>query len=230
MEHLDCTSWMTNIQLFFIGGGWATSFPIHTPVLAGLSRDWQGVTQYTAHLLLSGLSVSVHNRKNPRLVSLSYSTLSLEQRQRRSGMVGIGRERCWDGDNNRYLACLQEAMAHVHDHVLLVVHFRFWCLAILWPDLLIGTRGWFLTIWPLILCQHKLNKYLWPMITSMMRYCHSQRLLFICGGILTNPIRDARDRWQWRRRDESGMWPIVLSRPWWAMNYNPRLWQRLSWN
>lgn len=80
MKHLDCASWRTNIQSVYVGGGWATSFPIYTPVLVGLSRDWMDVTQHTAHLLLSGLSVSVHNSKDSQTVFFFYSAFYLWNR------------------------------------------------------------------------------------------------------------------------------------------------------
>lgn len=109
LKDLDWASWRTNIQLVFVGGRRATSFPIYTPVLAGLSRDGPVVTQHTAHLLLSGLSVSVHKSRLSTSFLLLFSVLSLEQMQHRSGMVRIGIERCWGGDNNSYhlrlLAC-----------------------------------------------------------------------------------------------------------------------------
>lgn len=71
-------------------------------------------TTHSSPASLRTLGLRAQQQRISRSVLSLYRVLSLEQRHHRSGMVAIGRKRCWDGDKNRYhVACLQQSMAQV---------------------------------------------------------------------------------------------------------------------
>lgn len=75
---------------------------LHSSISRALQRRAGSHTTHSSPASLGTFSLNAPQQRLATSFLLLFNVLSLEQRQHRSGMLGIGTERCWVGDNNSY--------------------------------------------------------------------------------------------------------------------------------